>query len=123
MDMRYTIENYDEENYPDAWIGQAIYNSKTMELISVVLAQKDKNEKEYNKIKNNYEAFNFYDSENKLWNTYAKGSHPYIVIEELMSEISDWATKEASAIKTKELVDFLGEEQYNNFYDDFWKRQ
>lgn len=123
MDMRYTIENYDEENYPDAWIGQAIYNSKTMELISVVLAQKDKNEKEYNKIKNNYEAFNFYDSENNHWNTYAKGSHPYIVIEELMSEISDWAAKEASAIKTKELVDFLGEEQYNNFYDDFWKRQ
>lgn len=123
MDMRYTIENYDEENYPDAWIGQAIYNSKTMELISVVLAQKDKNEKEYDKIKNNYEAFNFYNSENKLWNIYAKGSHPYIVIEELMSEISDWAAKEASAIKTKELVDFLGEEQYNNFYDDFWKRQ
>ena len=29
MDMRYTIEDYDEENYPDAWIGQAIYNTKT----------------------------------------------------------------------------------------------
>ena len=40
-----------------------------------------------------------------------------------MSEISDWAAREASAIKTKELVDFIGEEQYNNFYDDFWKRQ
>lgn len=122
MDFRLKIGKYDDVNYPDSWIGRGVYNSKTMELISIQVVQKDQNSEEYNEIKEAYESYNFYDSENQTWNTYALGAHPYIVIDELMASISEYAAREAAANKSREFLELFGEQEYDKIYKDYCER-